>query len=232
MIMNRRSVVVGLLAVGGLSLAGSTTARAQATDQWYNITGDDGQPVSNMRLPVELTSQIDELEGVVWVGSKTTHRTLVEFFDYNCPFCRRAVKDIHGLMLANPELRVGLVNNAILSPKSEEAAKVELALLLSKGPETAYEFHQKLFERRGTIDGAKALEVSSEFGVPREELETMAGGARIAEMLQAQMSLAASLGFSATPSFSIAGAGVFGYPGPSTLSRIMGSVEQCDEVVC
>ncbi len=135
-------------------------------------------------------------------------------------------------MQANPDLRVGLVNNAILLPKSEQAAKVELALLLSKGPEFAYEFHQKLFERRGIIDGAKALEVASERGAPREELEAVAGGRRVADMLEAQMSLAASLGFSATPSFSIAGAGVFGYPGPSTLSRIIGSVEQCDEVVC
>ena len=46
------------------------------------------------------------------------------------------------------------------------------------------------------------------------------------------MRLAASLGASATPSFVVAGAGLFGYPGPRALRRILSSVEQCGEVTC
>src|SRR3712207_706656 len=144
MSMDRRTAILGLLAAGGLCGFEAAPAMAQGTDQWFDITGDDGQPVSNMGLPVELTSEIEELEGVVWVGSKATHLTLVEFFDYNCSFCRRATKDIHDLMQRNPDLRVGLVNNAILSPRSEQAAWVELALLMMKGSAAAYEFHQRL----------------------------------------------------------------------------------------
>lgn len=232
MTVNRRGAVLGLLAAGGLWRLGIAPARAQATDQWFDITGDDGQPVSNMRLPVELTSEIEELAGAVWVGSRATGLTLVEFFDYNCPFCRRAAKDIHGLMQRYPDLRIGLVNNPILSPRSKEAARIELALLTLRGPEAAYDFHQKLFARRGTIDGTRALEVAGELDVPGEELEARAQGPEVAMMLETQMTLAASLGFSATPSFSVAGAGLFGYPGAKTLDRVIDSVEQCGEVRC
>jgi protein-disulfide isomerase len=232
MTIDRRNAVLGLLAAGGLWRAGAAPAAAQATDQWFDITGDDGRPVSNMRLPVELTSEIEELAGAVWVGSSATHLTLVEFFDYNCPFCRRAAKDIHALMQRSPELRVGLVNNPILSPRSEQAARIELALLAMKGPAAAYAFHRGLFERRGPIDAQKALEVADELGVPRAELEARAQESRVADTLEAQMTLAASLGFSATPSFSVAGAGVFGYPGVAALDRIVESVELCGEIRC
>ena len=232
MTMNRRGAVLGLLAAGGLWRVGGSPVRAQATDQWFDIKGDDGQAVSNMRLPVEVTSEIEELAGAVWVGSGATHLTLVEFFDYNCPFCRRAAKDLHDLMQRIPDLRVGLVNNAILSPRSEQAAKVELALLTMNGPALAYEFHRRLFERRGTIDGSKALEVAGELGASPEALAARAQGPQVAGMLEAQMRLAASLGFSATPSFSVAGAGLFGYPGARALEGIIVSVEQCGAVRC
>ena len=81
-------------------------------------------------------------------------------------------------------------------------------------PEIVYEFHQRLFERRGTIDGSKGLEVAEPFWVSRTQLEQVANGTKTGERLSTQMRLAASLGFAATPLFSIAGAGVFGYPGP------------------
>jgi protein-disulfide isomerase len=51
-------------------------------------------------------------------------------------------------------------------------------------------------------------------------------------MLSTQMRLAASLGFTATPSFLIAGAGVLGYPGPKALGRILDAVRRCDRIAC
>jgi thiol-disulfide isomerase/thioredoxin len=145
-----RRDVLGVLAAAVAGL-GAAAARAQG-DPWFPITGDNGKPVANMRLPVELTSEIETLPGVVWTGSATPGVTLVEFFDYNCPYCRKAAPDIHALVRDTPDLRVGLVNNPILSPRSADAAKVELALLKLNGPGATYEFHRRLFERRGTID--------------------------------------------------------------------------------
>ncbi len=63
-----------------------------------------------------MTSEVETLPGVVWTGSATPGVTLIEFFDYNCPYCRKAMPDIHALVRSTPDLRVGLVNNPIYCP--------------------------------------------------------------------------------------------------------------------
>jgi protein-disulfide isomerase len=228
---NRRRIIQGS-ALTLLAAPSFTPARAQSGEGWHPLKGDDGKPVPNTRLPVELTGEIDYLPGVVWVGSKSTAVTLYEFYDYNCPYCRVAAKDLHALVKTRSELRLGLVNNAILSLGSVQAAKVELALLLLKGPAVAYEFHQRLFAMPGTNDGQRALKLVEDLGVPRRQIEPAADSEKVGGMLREQTSLAANLGLAATPSFVAGGAGVLGYPGPKTIGGIVTSVDKCGEIAC
>ena len=223
--INRRHALAGLALVGA-------TGQAAAQEQWWPLTGDDGKPIANMRLPVELTSEMEDLTDLIWVGSAQPDVTIVEFFDYNCPYCRRAVGDIHALVEADRSLRIGLVNNPILSPMSLQAAKVELAVLELRGLSATHVFHRRLFEKRGVIDGSKALDVAEALGLARSRIEEVADGPDIQKQLAHQMRLAASLGIAATPSFVAAGAGVFGYPGRKALAGIVRSIRRCDQIVC
>ncbi len=233
MMVTRRRALGVLAAAGLVAGAGQRPgARAQGSDAWYDIEGDDGKPVANMRLPVELTMELDALPGIIWVGSPSRAKEFVELYDYNCPYCRRAATDLPALLKDVPDLRLGLLNNPILSPMSAQAAKVELALLKLEGPATAYDFHRRLFARRGAIDGPKALETAQAMGLNRASIESTADGPDVGAALKDQMRLAASLGAAATPSYVIAGAGLFGYPGPRSLRRILGAVEECGEVTC
>jgi protein-disulfide isomerase len=228
---DRRRIIQGA-ALTLLAAPSFNPARAQSGEGWHPLKGDDGKPIPNTRLPVELTGEIDFLPGVIWVGSKSTAVTLYEFYDYNCPYCRVASKDLHSLVKTRPELRLGLVNNAILSLGSVQAAKVELALLLLKGPVVAYEFHRRMFAMPGTNDGQRALKVAEDLGVPRREIEPAADSEKVGGMLREQTSLAANLGLAATPSFVAAGVGVLGYPGPKTIGGIVAALDKCGEVVC
>jgi len=228
---NRRRIIQGA-ALALLAPSSFTAAQAQSGEDWHPLKGDDGKSVANARLPVELTGEIEHLPGVIWVGSKSTAVTLYEFYDYNCPYCRVAAKDLHRLVKKKPELRLGLINNAILSLGSMQAAKVELALLLLKGPAVAYEFHQRLFAMPGTNDGTRALKVAEDLGVPRSQIEPMADSEKVGGMLREQIQLAANLGLAATPSFVAGGIGVLGYPGSKTVTRIVTSLERCGEIVC
>jgi protein-disulfide isomerase len=207
-------------------------ARAQGAEAWYPLTGDDGRTVANMRLPVELTMELDELPGIVWIGSESRAKALVELYDFNCPYCRKAAADLPALLEDVPDLRLGLLNNPILSPQSAQAAKVEMALLKLEGPQAAYAFHRRLFARRGTADGPKALDTAKAMGFDRAKVEEAADGEDIRAALGEQMRLAASLGAAATPSYVIAGAGLYGYPGPKSLRRVLAAVERCGEVAC
>lgn len=230
MIASRRTVLGFLtLAAAGLPASGSL---GQASNQWFPLKGDDGKPVANLRLPVELTGQVEALPGLLRIGSATPDVTLVEFFDYNCPFCRKAAKDLRALVEADRDLRLVLVNNAILSPMSAQAAKVALAVLKLKGTATAAEFNLALFDQPGKMDGLKALDVAKRMGLEREQVEQMADSPLIGQALVAQMRLAAALGFSATPSFVIGGAGVLGYPGPQSIRKIISAMRSCDQPAC
>jgi protein-disulfide isomerase len=222
------------LAGGALLAALPGAARAQsAANQWFAIQGDDGQPTPNLRAPVELIADLEELPGVIWGGGGPSPAvTLVEFYDYNCPWCRAAAADIAALMRGNRDLRVGLAQNAILSPQSMQAAKVHLALLQLKGAAAAYALHERLFATPGRIDGPRALEVAASLGADRAEIERIADGAQVGATLRKQMALASSFGLIATPSFVVGGAAVLGYPGPKSLERIVAETRRCGTITC
>jgi protein-disulfide isomerase len=189
--------------------------------------------VPNGRAPVELTQELEDLPGVIWGGGGPSPAvTLVEFFDYNCPWCHQTAAVLSELMTANRDVRVGLVNNAILSPTSAQAAKVELAVLELRGAKATHDLHQALFALTGRVDGPRALDVAAGLGGDRAEIERVANGPEIAAILKRQMGLAASLGLVATPSFVVGGAAVLGYPGPKALARIVADTRRCGTIAC
>lgn len=230
--MKRRLVLRGL---AGLAFGGSFAFRAGAQggpERWFPIEDDDGKPIGNLRLPVELTSEVEALRGMIRTGAENPDVAIVEFYDYNCPFCRKAAPELAKLSEADPNLRIGLVNNPILSPGSKAAARHELAVLKLAGSAMAHRFHRRLFEMRGPIDGTKALAVARELGFGADAIAGEINAADVSEALEHQMSVAASMGLAATPSFLIAGAGILGYPGPRSLARMIASVRRCDAIAC
>lgn len=232
--MRDRRQMLALVGLGALVAAlRSEPSRAQsAANQWFAITGDSGQPVPNLRVPVELSEEIEDLPGAVWGGPASAPIKLVEFYDFNCPWCRSANTQVQDLLRTNPDLRVGLVNNPILSPASAQAAKVELALLQTKGAASAHALTDALYATPGRIDGPRALDVAERLGADRREIERVADGPEVRATLRRQMQLAASLGLVATPSFVIGGAAVLGYPGPNTLRRIVANARTCGTIGC
>ncbi|GEP08206.1 DsbA family protein [Methylobacterium gnaphalii] len=214
----------------GLALAGP--AWAQGYGQTFKVENDDGRPIANMRLPGELTGQAMELKGVTYIGPRDAEVVLYEYFDYNCPYCRKAAADIQALSASDPALRIGLVNNPILSPMSAQAAKVALAVQRKLGSAAAFKLYTQLLGTPGQIDGIKALTVAAKSGVPRAELEEIGNSDEIREALTAQMRLAANLGLTATPSYVLGNIGILGHPGPKSLARMIAAMRRCDQIAC
>ena len=196
----------------------------------FPFTDDRGKQVYNYRLPSDLSTE--GLPGVVWTGATAPDAILVEFFDYNCPYCRAAAKDMQHLLDAEGGLRLGLVNHPILSAGSVQAAKAQQAVLRAYGPAQAYGFHRQLFETHGPVDGPLALKVAADLGLDSKRIEHEGDLPQVGEVIRRQAGLAKAAGFAATPSFMIDGIAILGYPGPQALARAVAEIRKCDKLVC
>jgi protein-disulfide isomerase len=226
------ALLVRVASVTAIVLTLATGLWAQNVDAWYPIKGDDGSEVTNYRVPVELESQIEELPGAVVVGNAHGDVTLVEFYDLNCPFCRKAASDIEAMVRADDELRLVLVPFPVLGIPSIQAGRVELAVGKLVTPEKFYEFHRRIYAGRGVIDGDRALAVAKQLGLSPEQVIKVANDDAITETMKAHVRLGNSLGLTATPGLVIKGAAILGYPGKKTLANIVKSIRTCDQVTC
>src|ERR1700743_445680 len=109
--------------------------------------------------------------GVV-LGNKNGDVTFVEFFDYNCGYCKRAMGDMLDLLKNDSKLKVVLKEFPVLSPGSVEAAQVAVAVRMQDPSGKKYlDFHQKLLGGRGPADKAHAMAAAKDAGVDMARLE-------------------------------------------------------------
>ena len=102
----------------------------------------------------------------VVLGNPQGDVTFVEFFDYNCGYCKRALTDMVEIMGKDPKLKVVLKEFPVLGPGSVEAAQVAVAVRMQDKTGKKYlEFHQKLLGGRGQVDKAKALAAAKDVGM-------------------------------------------------------------------
>jgi hypothetical protein len=204
---------------------------ARAMDgQWAPLTADDGAPLQNFRIPVELDPA--RAPGVLWKGAQSASIVLYEFFDYNCAYCRKAAREIDAIVASDADLRLGLVNNPILGLGSVLAAKVQQAILRLHGPNVAFDFHQRLFAHRGGADGVAALAIARAMKLDVSKIEESADSDTVRDVLSRQEKLAANLGLQMTPAFVVAGYGLLGWPGSKSTRGIIDSVKRCGEPHC
>jgi protein-disulfide isomerase len=156
----------------------------------------------------------------VTIGNPQGDVTLVEFFDYSCGFCKRALGDMLALLASDPKLKIVLKEFPILGPGSTEAAKVGIAVRMQDPAGTKYlEFHQKLLSARAPANKAYALSIAKEVGLDVERLEKDMDSDEVHQTLQENMTLARSLGINGTPGYIIGDAIVAGAVGEAALKQ-------------
>jgi protein-disulfide isomerase len=156
----------------------------------------------------------------VTLGNPQGDVTFVEFFDYNCGYCKRALEDMMALMAKDPKLKVVLKEFPVLGPNSTEAAKIAVAVRMQDKTGKKYlEFHQKLLTGRGQVDKARALAVAKEIGLDMARLEKDLKSDEIEATLSESMKLAEALGLNGTPSYVINNDVVIGAVGLAALGQ-------------
>jgi protein-disulfide isomerase len=168
----------------------------------------------------------------VTIGNKDGDVTFVEFFDYNCGYCKRAMADMLELMKADPKLKVVLKEFPVLSQGSVEAAQVAVAVRMQDPTGKKYlDFHQKLLTGRGAADKARALAAAKEAGLDMAKLEKDLGSNEVKATLEENLKLADSLGMNGTPSYVIGKQVVIGAVGLEALREKI-STARCGKATC
>ena len=156
----------------------------------------------------------------VTLGNPQGDVTFVEFFDYNCGYCKRALSDMTTLMGKDAKLKVVLKEFPVLGPGSLETAQVAVAVRMQdKSGKKYMEFHQKMLLGRGQADKARAMAVAKEIGLDMARLEKDLKSDEIAATLQESAKLAEALGLNGTPSYVIGSDVVVGAVGLDALGK-------------
>jgi protein-disulfide isomerase len=168
----------------------------------------------------------------VTLGNPNGNVTFVEFFDYNCGYCKRAMDDMLTLLKNDPKLKVVLKEFPVLGPGSVEAAQIASAVRMQDKTSKKYlEFHQKLLGGRGQADRARALAVAKEIGMDMGRLEKDSTGPEVKAALQEDFKLAEALGLNGTPSYVIGSDVVVGAVGLPALQEKINTA-RCGKATC
>lgn len=166
----------------------------------------------------------------VVLGNPKGDVTLVEFFDYNCGYCRSALPDLATLLAEDPNLRVVLKEFPILSNESIDAARV--AVLVGKADVDYWTFHEALFSARGQVDKGAALTAASELGLSPVTLEMQMGEPRVSKAIQTSYEIAKALSITGTPTYIIGNEIIPGAIGLDELRSRIANMRACGEAQC
>jgi protein-disulfide isomerase len=154
----------------------------------------------------------------VVLGNPQGNVTMVEFFDYNCAFCKRALPDMLTLLKTDPDLKFVLKEFPVLGPGSVEAAHVAVAARMQDPTGKKYiEFHQKLLGGRGPADKVRALAVAKDVGFDMTRIEKDMNSDEVKATIEENMKLADELGVNGTPSYVVGDEVVVGAVGIDAL---------------
>ena len=146
--------------------------------------------------------------------------TIVEFFDYKCPYCKRAVGDIMAAADEDGNVRVVFKEFPILSDESTLAAKAAMAAISQN---KYMELHIALMATQGGLDEDRIMRVAEDAGLDVARLRRDMQDPGLEAAIERTHDLAREIGIEGTPAFVIGNQLV---PGAVSKERLLEVVEQ------
>ncbi len=146
--------------------------------------------------------------------------SVVEFFDYQCPYCKTASTNLHNLVSEDRGVRVVYKELPILGPPSMFGAKAALAVA-RQGMAQYVAFHRALMDNRGPLSEQIVFDVARGLGIDTQRLRRDMDHPGVAEQIARNLELARTLAISGTPAFVIGDELVPGAIGRQELVRLV-----------
>ena len=165
------------------------------------------------------------------IGNPKGDVTVVEFFDYNCGYCRRAHADMEAVIEGDKNVRYVLKEFPILGPDSEAAHKVSDAVR-KLSPENYGAFFRAMMTQDGRASEESALAIAGELGIAEDAIRAKMSESPNTEQVQEAYQLATSLGITGTPSYVIGNETVPGAVGKEAIEAKVANIRACGKATC
>ena len=205
---------------------------AQGLQAQFPIASEDGGRIANHAIAIGSVAAAEKLPGAIVAANPKGDVTLVEFYDLNCPHCRRASADIDAMLQADKKLRLVLVPFPVLGIPSILAGRVEIAVSKMLPPAEFYRYHRALYAGRGVIDGQRALSAASNFKLDLQKVLDAANEDGITDIMKAHVKFADTLALKATPAYLVGDVALQGHPGRKSLQGVIQAIRKCGKAVC
>ena len=133
-----------------------------------------------------------------WAGARDGDVVLVEFFDFNCPFCRKSAADVDRLLKEDPRLKVVFRDMPVLGPDSEHFAMASL----SAAQQNRYrKFYSAVFAGQGALNQERLIRSVRQAGLDEGRVATDLQSKALRDEVEKNLSLGRALGLTGTPSY-------------------------------
>ena len=223
---------LGLLVAVALSLTASIFGHAQPAQARSSQTPAAQAPSNQKPSPEAQSDEVLSRDAVLRdpaipsAGNPDGDITIVEYFDFQCPYCRKTYSDLQKLVKEDPKLRLVYKDWPILGDVSVQAARlVQAARFQGKFTQA----HDALMNYKGRLTAANLEEILVNAGVDgkRLKVDLAANEAAIKDTLTRNNAQAEAFGFFATPSFII---GTFRVPSVLELASFRQAIKDAREL--
>lgn len=205
------------------TLLAEPVARAQTAPTNGDAREFSGSQAKGMAWLIDENLQHDP--GSPVLGNPQGDVTLVEFFDYRCPYCKIMAPVVAALIASDPKLRVVMKEYPVLSSQSIVAAKA--ALVAAKNGKYAA-FHSAMFALKGPFDEPRILSVAQSVGLDPARVRQEMDAPEIATELQINIALGKALDFRGTPTFLVDGHIIAGAVAAGELRKLIAAARTKD----
>jgi protein-disulfide isomerase len=216
------AAIAGCFCLSGMALADSaaplTPAQTQAVDQLIHdyLVGhpqvlievlqkaeDDAKAEAADTSKKQIVAHRDELlrdPTSPVMGNADGDVTVVEFFDYRCPFCKASASTVQQLLASDKKIRLVMKDYPVLGPDSTFASRV--ALVAQKHGKYA-EFHDAMFAMAAKVTPETTLAAAQSVGLDTAMVKREMSAPDIDATLKRNYDLGRAVGADGTPTFVI-----------------------------
>jgi|TARA_B100000287_G_scaffold406374_1_gene430777 protein-disulfide isomerase len=161
---------------------------------------------------IENNTKLNDSSNGMFSGNANGKEIIIEFFDYNCSYCKKAHQDLIRISKNFPQVKIIYKNLPILSDQSKKLAEISL-IIAKKNNKNFVKFHNFLLGKQGRIDDADVVNFLTKLGIDYKEIEQEFGGDYVSSEINKDLKLAQQLALQGTPAFIVKNKLIFGYVG-------------------